>query len=479
MNTSLVSLDHLLANAADGLLMVDRSRRVVMFSKGCERITGYGSDEVLGFECKCFDALKCHDEQGRSLAGALCPARALFDGSSADSACQRMRIRRKDGEPAWLETNYAVVRDEAGEVEFVLGVMRDIETVKAKEDLLIQEMSELRERVVELSRQQKSRYGFDNIVSKSPAMEPVFEKIRAALSNSSTVLISGESGTGKEVVARTIHVHGLQSDGPFVPLNCSALPRDLIESELFGHVRGAFTGATHDHPGLFRAAENGTLFLDEIGQMPPMTQSKLLRALQDKRVRPVGSTDEIRVQVRVIAAMNRSPQAAIKDGSLREDLYYRLDVIGLALPRLRDRREDIPLLVESFVEAFNRTGLRQIKEVAPAAWDAMLSHTWPGNIRELSNAVESAFALGEGPVLERRHLPPEVCGERPTNVPREAGESLLLDPHLNQVEREAIFRALGAAGGQRNKAAKLMGISRSRLYRRMDALGIDPGRRHL
>lgn len=476
MPTALFSIDRLLESAADGIVVVDRARRVVLFSDACERITGFDRSEVVGFECRCYDVMNCRDRQGRSLAGALCPAKALFDGS-ADSIRQRMCIRRKDGAPAWIDTSYAVVRNENGEPEFVLGVMRDAGEAHAREAELLGELSELREKVRRLGDEQKAKYGFDNMVSKSPAMTPVFERVRAALSNSSSVLISGESGTGKEVVARTIHAHGLQSSGPFVPLNCSALPRDLIESELFGHSRGAFTGAVQDHKGLLRAAEGGTVFLDEIGQLSLETQSKLLRTLQDKRVRPVGSTVELPVRVRIIAAMNQPPRKVIAAGQLREDLFYRLSVIDIQLPPLRERREDIPLLVQSFIEEFNKTGVRQIKQIEDDAWRAMLHHAWPGNVRELSNAVESAFALGRGPALSSTDFPPEVRGEYVTDGSANPTDSLPLDPFLERVEREAILRALAAAGWQRNKAAGLMGISRSRLYRRMDALGIDPGKR--
>ncbi|MCZ6815784.1 MAG: sigma 54-interacting transcriptional regulator [Planctomycetota bacterium] len=476
MPTALFSIDRLLESAADGIVVLDRSRRVVLFSDACERITGYDRSEVVGFECRCYDVLNCHDRQGRSLAGALCPAKSLFEGSR-DSIRQRMSIRRKDGAQVWIDTIYAVMRNETGEAEFVLGVMRDAGEAHAREAELLGELSELREKVLRLGNEQKAKYGFSSMVSKSAAMAPVFEKVRAALSNSSSVLISGESGTGKEVVARTIHAHGLQGDGPFVPLNCSALPRDLIESELFGHSKGAFTGAVQAHKGLLRAAEGGTLFLDEIGQLPLETQAKLLRTLQDKRVRPVGSTVELPVRVRVIAAMNRPPRKAVAAGQLREDLFYRLSVIDIQLPPLRERREDIPLLVQSFIEEFNQTGVRQVKQIDDDAWRAMLHHAWPGNVRELSNAVESAFALGSGPVLSSADFPAEVRGVYCTGASTNPADSLLLDPFLARVEREAILHALAAAGWQRNKAAGLMGISRSRLYRRMDALGINPGER--
>ena len=471
-----IVIERLLENAQDGLLVIDRNRRVVYFNEACERITGYRSADVMAAEYRCLDTLECSDPQGRSLGGALCPAKALFAGTS-DHARQRMRVRRGDGTSTWIETNYTVVRDRAGAVECVLGVMRDVAEAKAHEAELLHELSVVRERAARLAVEVKSRYGFEGLVSKSPAMAAVFERVRAAMSNASAVLISGESGTGKEVIARTIHSHGVQQEGPFVPLNCSALPRDLIESELFGHVKGAFTGAVQDHGGLLKAADGGTLFLDEVGSMPIETQSKLLRALQDKRVRPVGGTAESPVRVRVVAAINQPPKDAISAGRLREDLYYRLNVIGIELPPLRERREDIPLLVHAFVEELNRGGLRQVRDVEPDVWPVLAAHPWPGNVRELSNAVESAYALGQGPALRLMDFPPEVRSPRRLVVGAEAAAALRLDPILADAERSAILRALEVAGGQRNKAARLMGISRSRLYRRMEALGMDPGER--
>ncbi len=472
---TLISLDRILGDAQDGVFVIDRTRRYVLFNEACERITGYEGREVVGRECSCGEAVDCRDKQDRPLWGALCPARGLFLGES-HSARQVMRIRRKDGPSKWIETIYTPVRDRDGGVEWVLGVMRDVSQARADEEELLEELSSLREKVSRLSDEQKAAYGFSNIVSKSPAMAPVFHRMRAALGNTSAVLINGESGTGKEVVARTIHVHGLQSAGPFVPLNCSALPRDLIESELFGHVRGSFTGAVQDNKGLLRAAEGGTVFMDEIAQMPLETQAKLLRVLQDKRVRPVGGTSEVSINVRVIAAMNETPREAIAAGLLRQDLFYRLSVISIELPPLRQRREDIPLLVQSFIDLINSTGIRQIKSISASAWRALMSHDWPGNVRELSNVVESAYAMGEGPVLNHEDLSPEVLGLVAASAPAGGvGAELHLDGTLAQVEREVILRALKAANRHRIKAAELMNISRSRLYRRMEALGIDPG----
>lgn len=470
------ALDRLLSNALDGVFVVDGQRRFVMFNEACQRLTGYSEAEMLGRQCACHDAVACEDEYGRSLGGSLCPGLAVFKGN-LPSAKQRMQIRRKDGTNLWIETSYTPIKDESGRIECVLGIMRDISDSKEREDILRETTSDLRAEVDRLRQDMRQRYGFSTIISRSACMENVFRKIRAASTNSSSVLISGESGTGKEMVARAIHCSGLHKDAPFVAVNASALPRDLIESELFGHVQGAFTGATRDFPGLFRAAEGGTLFLDEIAEMTTETQAKLLRALQDKCVRPVGSTEEVPTNARVIAATNRNVSEAIRSGVLRQDLYYRLGVIAIELPPLRRRREDIPFLVSHMLDQFNKQSVRQVKQISHRAWDLLLSYDWPGNVRELQNAVESGIAIGEGDVLRAEDLPGAVRGENPDGIADPpAGDGLNLDEALRRVERGMIGASLRRAGGQRSKAAQLMGISRSRLYRRMEALGVDPNK---
>src|SRR5581483_260052 len=305
--------------------------------------------------------------------------------------------------------------------------------------------------------------------------------IEAAGSVRGTILIVGESGTGKELVARAIHECSRTPGAPFVALNCAAIPRDLIESELFGYKRGAFSGAAVDYPGLFRAAEGGTLFLDETTEMSPATQSKLLRALQERTVRPVGSTHEVPFDVRVIASTNRDPQAASRSGQLREDLYYRLEVNVIEVPPLRERLADIPLLVEHFIALFNRRLARPtpVNGIEPQALEAMRRYSWPGNVRELSNAIESAFTFGTSDTIRLADLPAAVSGAAaaadaaPANpVPRPAagerdggGSSSSLS--FADTERDLIHRALAATGGNKYRAAKLLGISRKRLYARL------------
>jgi PAS domain S-box-containing protein len=469
-------LDLILANTHDGLFVINRERRFVFFNEAMERLTGYTAREVLGLRCACGDVVECRDEQGRSLKGTLCPGLAVFNGSQPHAA-QRMSLRRRSGEDLPVETVYTPIRDARGGVDCVIGVVRDASEQRRRERQMLEELADLSRQVVELKSRLREAYGFDNLISRSPSMAPVFQKVRAACAGRSSVLICGPSGTGKEVIARTIHSGGRQKDGPFVPLNCAALPRDLIESELFGHVQGSFTGASRDFPGLFRAAENGTIFLDEVAEMPVETQAKLLRALQDHKVRPVGSTVEVPVNARVIAATNADVENSVRTGRLREDLFYRLSVITVQVPPLRRRKEDIPLLAQHFLDGLN-AGSGAGKLLAPATMEMLGRHDWPGNVRELENAIESAFAVSQSEVIRVEDLPARVrpaAPDPPAGDVAEAGEAggpARLDDIVDRAERRAILAALERTGGNRSAAAEVLGIPRSRLYRRMASLGI-------
>ncbi|MCH7813827.1 MAG: sigma 54-interacting transcriptional regulator [Planctomycetes bacterium] len=470
---SKIDLEAILNSTQDGIFIVDRDRRVVLFNDACEKLTGYSRDEVLGTQCQCHDVTECQDEYGRSPMGRLCPSLRVF-GGHVPAARQRMRFRRRDGSSIWTETTYTPLPDGNGGVSCVLAVVHDITDLKEQEDRLRISTENLREQVDQLRGEIRQQYGFSTIISRSTQMQAVFAKIRAACDNDCSVLISGEPGTGKELVASTIHYNGLQRDGPFVPLSCSALAPHLLESELFGHVKGAFDGATMDFQGLLRAAEGGTVFLDEITEAPLDTQAKLLRVLEDRRVRPVGSTRDVGVNVRVIAATDADPAEAVETGSLRKDLFYRLGVVAIEVPPLRQRKEDIPFLVEHFISRFNRKSRRQVSDVAPEVWPTLLRYDWPGNVGELQNAVESAFAVSESKCLQASDLPHLVQGEVVEFREQADASDMPLDEILATVERRALLAALRRASGQRSRAARQIGISRSRLYRRMEALGIRP-----
>ena len=315
----------------------------------------------------------------------------------------------------------------------------------------------------------------DGMVGRSAGMLKVFELVRRVAPTRANVLIRGESGTGKELVARALHAVSERPDGPFVAINCGAIPENLMESELFGHVRGAFTGAANARDGVFVAAAGGTLFLDEIGELSLAMQVKLLRALQDKRIRPVGGTQEVEVDTRVVAATNRDLEAAIEAGEFRNDLYFRLDVVQIVLPPLRHRTEDIPVLVERFFERFDREMGRELTGISPGAMQWFLNHDYPGNVRELENLVERAVALETGTQLSAENLPTRRRSRVPGTTEREPelGEAGIdLDQAVADLERRLITKALERTGGVRKEAAKLLGVSFRSLRYRLDKLGI-------
>ena len=312
-----------------------------------------------------------------------------------------------------------------------------------------------------LREQLRTRPGFGGLIGVSSKMQRVYRLIEKVSQHNYPVLILGESGTGKELVARSIHFLGPRRTNPFVPVDCSTLVPTLIESELFGYVKGAFTGALHSKTGLMEAAGDGTLFLDEIGDLPVDLQAKLLRVLQEKEVKPVGSTERVPISTRIIAATNRDLETAVRQGQFRQDLYFRLNVVQIKLPPLRERKSDIPLLVNSFLEKFSDSdgNARTISEDAMAR---LLAYDWPGNVRELENAIERAVALGSGPILH--------AGDLPSNLQYGTGERMPQNDELlplDELERRAIFRALRDAGGDKLAAARLLGIGKTTLYRKL------------
>ena len=312
-----------------------------------------------------------------------------------------------------------------------------------------------------LREQLRTRPGFGGLIGTSPKMQRVYRLIEKVSQHSYPVLILGESGTGKELVAKSIHFFGLRRNRPFAPVDCSSLVPTLIESELFGYVKGAFTGAVQAKRGLMEAADNGTLFLDEIGDLPVDLQAKLLRALQEKEIKPVGSTDRVSIAVRIIAATNRDLEAAVRHGAFRQDLYFRLNVVQIKLPPLRERKSDIPILVNSFLEKFSEAHGR-MRTISEDAMARLIAYDWPGNVRELENAIERAIALGSGPIVHVGDLPSNMQYGTAERLP-ERDELLPLE----ELERRAILRALREAAGDKLAAAKLLGIGKTTLYRKL------------
>jgi two-component system response regulator AtoC len=425
-------LAELLPGAA--VFAVDAQRDVVFWSAGAERLLGFSSAEVLGRHC--LTGIRCtHCLTGCGVAE---------HGEVRDVS---LVLHRHDGTAVpvrkWGRALRAVDGSFQGTVELLLPA--------PPTPLEKAEPSGCEDEVVR----------WHGLVSRDPSMLRALRTVKNVAETDATVLVRGESGTGKELVARAIHAESVRRDGPFVAVNCAALSPALLESELFGHVRGAFTGATHDRIGIFEQANHGTLFLDEVGELPLELQSKLLRVLQERVVIPVGGQRTIPVDVRIVAATHRALREEVKAGRFREDLMYRLRVVPLFLPALRERPEDLPLLLETFIEEGNRRGPRRITAIHPDVIAKLRAHGWPGNVRELQNVVARAFAVGRAPVLEVDDLPPELATleERaPTAPPPD--------------ERQALVDALRRSGNDLARAAESLGISRTTLWRKRKRYGI-------
>jgi DNA-binding NtrC family response regulator len=339
------------------------------------------------------------------------------------------------------------------------------------------EKKQLEEKVDRLRAELQGKYSFENVIGKSAVMQTVQEKMAAACGNRATVLITGESGTGKELVARGIHYNTFgvgptlqDADAPFVAVNCGALPKDLIESELFGYKKGAFTGAVNDSEGLFHAASGGTIFLDEIMEMSPDLQVKLMRVLQERSIRHLGDTREFPIEVRVIAATNKPLVESLESGAIRKDLYYRLSVIMIHLPALRERAEDVPLLAEHFLKKHQKNFHKTVDGIEPRAIEAMMKYSWPGNVRELENLVEMMLAYSKSPVIRHSDLPERIVEVIPSQKKPSMMDNEVYT--LKEAERMLIINALAKSRGNKSLAAQMLGISRKSLYKKLEDYAI-------
>src|SRR5437899_2871605 len=361
--------------------------------------------------------------------------------------------------------NSAVEAMRLGAVDYVTKPFR-VEEMQTRLERVVRDIELDRENRL-LREQLRTRPGFGGLIGASQKMQRVYKLTERVSQHNYPVLILGESGTGKELVARSIHFLGVRQNKPFVPVDCSGLVPTLIESELFGYVKGAFTGAQHSRTGLLETANGGTVFLDEIGDLPVDLQAKLLRALQEREIRPVGATDRLRIDVRIIAATNRDLESAIRAGAFRQDLYFRLNVVQVKLPPLRERKSDIPLLVSFFLEKFSDPQ-RPIRTISEDAMRRLMTYDWPGNVRELENAVERAVALGSGPILHIADLP--------SNLQQGSSDTLLESNELTtleEMERRFILRALRETNGDKLAAARLLGIGKTTLYRKLKQYGAE------
>ena len=347
----------------------------------------------------------------------------------------------------------------------------DLQRLKILLDKIVERLETMRE-VKALRRQLRESGTFGSLIGNSPEMRKIYQIIEQASPTSASVLIAGESGTGKELVAQTIHQLSPRASFPFVAINCAAIPETLLESEIFGHEKGAFTGAADRRQGCFELADRGTLFLDEIGEMTPATQVKLLRVLQERKFRRLGGRTEQTVDVRVIAATNVDPQDAVQKGKLREDLYYRLNVFAFRLPTLRERKEDLALLVQAFINEFNNRNQKAIAGIEQTAMRMLERHNWPGNVRELRNVIERATILAPGPFIELRHLPPTLADEPP--APNRPQVALAPGITVEEAERRLIMMTLEHTRDNKTRAAEILGISLKTLHNKLNKLRLRP-----
>ncbi len=434
----------------DGVVVVDRSGTIRSVNRALERMIGYTASELVGQECAILDCDTCllSTEQGEERKDCG----LLLGGSVVRHRCH---LRRKDGKPIHVLKNGAVLTDKNGAIVGGVETLTDISDLVAKE-----------ETIRELKGLLSPDEGFEGIVGRSPRMLDVYALIRNAAASDAPIIVYGESGTGKELVANAIHRVGRRSKGPFIKVSCAALNESLLESELFGHVKGAFTGADRDRRGRFESANRGDLFLDEIGDIPLSTQVKLLRVLQEKEVERVGDHTPIPIEVRIIAATHRDLERMCREGAFREDLYYRLNVIPIRVPALRERPEDIPALVNHFVRAVRIRTEKPISGVTEEAMRMLTAYTWPGNIRELINVVEYAFVVCHDELVSPRHLP-SLAGVR-RRTPTPVGTAGIHE----EEKREELLRILEETRGNRQEAARLLGISRVTLWKLLKRHGI-------
>ncbi|MFH1060078.1 MAG: sigma 54-interacting transcriptional regulator [Pseudomonadota bacterium] len=439
----------------DGLIVVNPEGVIVSVNPAMEALTGYGRAELVGQKCGILKCDTCEDVKEAAGQDAHC---ALF----SQGGIRRCRcvLRARDGSPVHVLKNATLLKDRQGQVLGGVETLTDLNEVVSRDKV-----------IDEIRRELDLAPAFQGMIGKSAPMRRLFELIKAAADSLASVLILGESGTGKELVAAAIHALGPRRKGPLVRVNCAALNEALLESELFGHVRGAFTGADRDRIGRFQAASGGDFFLDEVGDLPAATQVKLLRVLQEKVIERVGDHRPIPVDVRLIAATNQDLAGLVRRGRFREDLYFRVAVVPIVVPPLRERREDIPLMVDAFVQRICALAGRNPPEVSRAAMASLAAYAWPGNVRELMNAVEHALVLGRGERLLPAHLPPHLVGECEPPIQAARGHS-----EGQERERARIQAALNQSHGRREPAARLLGVSRVTLWKRMKQLGVSPGR---
>ena len=438
----------------EGVMIVDPQGSIVSTNRAFLELTGYAMDELVGQPCSCLNCTACHLERKQEVRHWC---RLFRDGSLKKQRCV---LSRRDGSRLHIFKNASVLRDGMGKVIGAVETMTDIT------ELLEQET-----KIEAFKRELNGRDTFHGMVGFSASMQRVYSLITSAADSDAPLIIYGESGTGKELVAQAVHEISNRRDYPYVKVNCAALNQSLLESELFGHVKGAFTGAIHDRKGRFEAAEKGCIFLDEIGDLPLATQVKLLRVLEEKVIERVGDNRSIPIDVRIISATNKDLMAMVREGTFREDFYYRINVIPISLPPVRERGDDIPLLAEAFFRKMQLKMDKDIRRISRQAMELLTHYPWPGNVRELRSTFEYAFVTCRGNSITPEDLPPVMHGYQDSAPPRYVVPAAAGGIKQEQQKKELID-ALNAAGGNQTRAAKILGVSRVTIWNRMKRFGI-------
>jgi sigma-54 dependent transcriptional regulator, acetoin dehydrogenase operon transcriptional activator AcoR len=424
------NIERILDNISEGVIAHDLDRKIFYFSEGAEKLTGLSETDVIGKDC--------HDVFHPRICGDNC---SFCDGSSysnSETKSYTSVIPEMNGTRKELEVTVVPLQDPDGEIYGVTACLRDLTELNG------------------ISKALDEKNSFAGIVGRSPKMIDIFEQIKSISGYDMPVSIFGETGTGKEIIANAIHDESIRRDHPFVPINCGALPEGLVESELFGHVKGSFSGAVRDKKGRFELANGGTIFLDEVAELPKHTQVKLLRFLQEGTLEKVGSEKSIKVDVRIISATNKDLKKEVKKGNFREDLYYRIKVIPVTLPPLRDRKSDIPLLVEHFINKMAKTNVKNKKNLSKDAITALMNYEWPGNVRELENAIQFAVIKSTANMINPKDLPMEFTEIIETSPKRGP---------LKKLDKDSVKTTLVKTGGNKTKAAKILNVGRATLYR--------------
>ena len=443
-------LSQIIDSMADGVFTMDNRGVISSWNASMERISGYSAEEALGKTCKILHCSRCF---GKNCPADMQSCRILELQQSEAKECL---LQHRDGHDVPVIKNASVVKDERGNI---LGI---VETVT---DLT--ELNKARQRAKEAALRLGEIHRLDNIIGKSRPMREVFSAIEAAADSDATVLIHGESGTGKELVAGAIHYNSTRKSHPLVTVNCSALSETLLESELFGHIKGAYTGAVRDRAGRFEEAEGGTIFLDEIGELSPFIQVKLLRVLQEREIERVGESRKRKINIRIVTATHQDLYAKVQEGTFREDLYYRLKVFPILLPPLRSRKEDIPLLISHFIKAFNDKTGKQIVDISRRAMRIFMDYSWPGNVRELENAIEHAFVLCKNDRIEPEDLPIELHKTRAISLSSRETTPGPFQADEEKLTKNKLLRLLDDCNWNKAEVARRVGRSRTAIWKHM------------